>query len=122
MREPRDPLPKPNPNDAPPPPSPPASAAGDDAVDEEAFRFVTIRAVATPSGCVGSDWLVYRISQGPNLITGYRRGDLRTASAEVEKIVFALNERRLAPKGRRGPKPGKPATPVTAPEPEGSGE
>ena len=48
------------------------------------------------------------------MITGYRQGDLRAATAEVEKIVVALNERRAAGKGRPGPKP-KSSTAAAAP-------
>jgi hypothetical protein len=53
---------------------------------------------------MGRDWLVYEIAQGGNVITGYRQGDLRAATADVEKIVVGLNERRVAGKGRSGPK------------------
>jgi hypothetical protein len=76
-----------------------------DAGNEEAYRLVTIEPVRAPEGCTGRDWLIYRIAQGDNLITGYRQGDLRAATAEVDKIVVALNERRIASKGRPGPKP-----------------
>jgi hypothetical protein len=76
-----------------------------DAGDEEAYRLVAIEPVRTPEGCTGRDWLVYRIAQGDNLITGYRQGDLSAATADVDRIVVALNERRVASKGRRGPKP-----------------
>ena len=97
-------------------PSPAYDAAG----DEEAYRLVTIEPVRTPEGCAGRDWLVYRIAQGGNLITGYRQGDLAAATAEVETIVIALNERRIASKGRPGPKP-KASTGAAAPAapPEG---
>jgi hypothetical protein len=81
----------------------PLEAADPD--DADAFRLVTIRPAATPEGCMGRDWLVYRISQGRNVITGYRRGDLQTATADVERIVVGLNERRAASKSRPGPKP-----------------
>jgi hypothetical protein len=72
---------------------------------EEAYKLVAIEPVRTPEGCTGRDWHVYRISQGENLITGYRQGDLRAATSEVERIVVGLNERRVASKGRPGPKP-----------------
>ena len=104
--------------------SPPGEAAvgraGEDAADD-GFRLLSIRAATAPSGCVGKDWLVYRITQGPNVITGYRRGDLQTVSAEVAKIVTGLNERRLSTKGRTGPKPGHRAAASTPPQ-EGAGE
>jgi hypothetical protein len=90
-----------------------------DATSEEAYRLVAIEPVSAPQGCTGRDWLIYRIAQGANLITGYRQGDLRGATAEVEKIVVALNERRVASKGRPGPKPkasAGAAAPAAAPE------
>src|SRR5262245_55124218 len=76
------------------------------APDGEAFRLVSITSVRAPSGCEGRDWLLYRIAQGPNVITGYRRGDLKTANAEVEKIVTSLNERRGSSKAKAGRKAG----------------
>lgn len=96
------------------------SAGGEDAVGD-GFRLLSIRAASAPSGCVGRDWLVYRIAQGPNVITGYRRGDLQTVGADVAKIVTGLNERRLSTKGRTGPKPGH-RTAAPAPPQEGTGE
>jgi len=88
---------------------------------EEAYKLVAIEPVRTPEGCTGRDWHVYKISQGENLITGYRQGDLRAATSEVERIVVGLNERRVASKGRPGPKPkGSTApaavAPATAPD------
>jgi hypothetical protein len=93
-----------------------AGSAGDD-VPEDGFRLLSIRAASAPTGCVGRDWLVYRIAQGPNVITGYRRGDMQTVSADVAKIVTGLNERRLSTKGRTGPKPGHRAAAAAAPPP-----
>jgi hypothetical protein len=83
------------------------------AADGEAFRLVSITSVKAPSGCEGRDWLLYRIAQGVNIITGYRRGDLKTANAEVEKIVASLNERRHSSK----PKAGRKAGPRSSAEP-----
>ncbi len=80
--------------------------------DTEAYRLIGIRPAATPAGCAGRDWLVYEIAQGANIITGYRRGDLPAATADVEKIVVALNERRAKSKGRPGPKPKQAASAV----------
>ena len=88
---------------------------------EEAYKLVAIEPVRTPEGCTGRDWHVYRISQGENLITGYRQGDLRAATSEVERIVVGLNERRVASKGRPGPKPkasAAAAAPAAAPDAE----
>lgn len=81
----------------------------------EDFRLVSITATQAPSGCAGRDWFVYRIAQGKNIITGYRRGDLATASADVETIVTALNGRRRSTKPKPGRKPGRRAAADTPP-------
>ena len=73
------------------------------------FRLVSVRSVAAPIGNTGHDWFAYRISQGTNLINGYRRGDLQAVTTEVEKIVAAMNERRVGRRGRVDPKPTGPA-------------
>jgi hypothetical protein len=62
--------------------------------DEERYRLVSIDSVKTPEGCAGRDWFVYRIEQGKNAITGYRRGDRDKVGADVDTIVAALNGRR----------------------------
>jgi hypothetical protein len=79
--------------------------------DSERFRLVSIASARAPSGCSGQDWLMYRIAQGRNIITGYRRGELKAASAEVETIVTSLNERRVSAKSKPGRKPGQSAAP-----------
>jgi hypothetical protein len=77
----------------------------------EAYRLVSIKpARRAPNGGAG-DWLVYSIAQGTNLITGYRQGGLAAVTAEVERIVAALNERHF--KGRARPH-AAPATGGTA--------
>ncbi|HUQ52620.1 MAG TPA: hypothetical protein VM692_10385 [Gammaproteobacteria bacterium] len=81
-------------------------SAGASDVDSERFRLLSITATRTPAGCSGHDWLVYRIAQGENIITGYRQGDLKTASAEVDAIVTSLNERRRSTKTKPGRKAG----------------
>jgi hypothetical protein len=94
----------------------PAPPALDGAI-EEAYRLLTIEPARAPEGCVGRDWLVYRIAQGANMITGYRQGDLRAATADVERIVVGLTERRVANKGRPGPKPKGSTAPAAAAAP-----
>ena len=71
-----------------------AGAFGGAARVDERYRLISIAAVRAPEGCVGGDWHVYRISQGENGITGYRRGDLAGVTADVEAILIGLNERR----------------------------
>ncbi len=65
------------------------------APDDDGYRISFIKPARAPSGNAGSDWLMYRIAQGPNVINGYRRGDIASVTSEVEKIVIGLNERRL---------------------------
>jgi hypothetical protein len=65
----------------------------DTAVDES-YRLLSVESVRAPEGCAGRDWFVYRIAQGANEITGYRRGERAAVSAEVETIVAGLNGRR----------------------------
>ncbi len=72
-----------------------AGAVGvDERVDDERYRLISIDPVRAPEGCSGSDWHVYRIAQGVNAITGYRRGDFARVTVDVETIVTALNGRR----------------------------
>src|ERR1043165_3521793 len=93
----------------------PASAGG---AVVESYRLVSIDPTLAPSGSTGDDWLLYRIARGSNMVTGYRRGSHSNVSAEVERILTALNE-RLLPKGRpyrpagRPPKNSKPPLPLT---------
>jgi hypothetical protein len=61
----------------------------------EGYRLISIDPSPSPTGEASDDWLVYRIVQGRNLITGYRRGSRQAVTAEVERIVIALNDRLL---------------------------
>jgi hypothetical protein len=76
------------------------AAGSDEGADGERYRLISIAAVRAPEGCVGRDWHVYRIVQGENGITGYRRGDLSHVRTDVEAIVTALNERRQRTKSK----------------------
>lgn len=62
--------------------------------NELAFELVSIDESKPPRGSDGSNWFRYRISQGENMIVGYRRGTLRTVKRDVKTIVLGLNERR----------------------------
>jgi len=100
------------------PDAPKASGPVDTAPDL-AFRVLSIRASSAPRDSSGRDWLEYCIGQGKNVIKGYRRGDLETVRADVEKIVIALNERRRSFKGATAPKRGgrrAAAAPQAAPQ------
>jgi hypothetical protein len=72
-----------------------------DDVDEESYRLLSIEGVRAPEGCAGRDWFVYRIAQGGNEITGYRRGARDQVGAEVETIVSNLNDRRQWTKSKK---------------------
>ena len=82
---------------------------------DDGYRLISIERAAAPSGSAGREWLKYRIVQGVNVITGYRRGDLEKVTADVEKIVTGLNERRMVRRGRVDLRPSRPAaSPATA--------
>jgi hypothetical protein len=72
--------------------------------EDEPYRVVSVESVATPDGCAGRDWFVYRITQGTNGITGYRRGNRESVRGDAETIVVALNERREGKKNKVSPK------------------
>ena len=84
---------------------------------DEAYRIVSIHRADAPSGSVGRDWHMYRIAQGINMITGYRRGDAAGVKADVEKIVDALNERRKHHRSRTSLRPNRPAAAPAAAAP-----
>jgi hypothetical protein len=65
-----------------------------------AYHLLSIDNANAPSGSDGSDWVRYRIAQGSNVITGYRRGSLSNVSEHIETVVSGLNERRLVRRGR----------------------
>jgi hypothetical protein len=81
----------------------PAPQEVDERVDtfhEERYRVMAIESAPAPEGCAGRDWFVYRITQGDNAITGYRRGTRETVSTDVDTIVASLNGRREWSKGK----------------------
>jgi len=75
------------------------------------FELVSIDETKPPRGSEGTDWFCYRISQGENLIVGYRRGSLRAVKQEIKTIILGLNERRS---GKRKQPVSKPAPKKTA--------
>ena len=104
-------------------PEAPKAAASSDNSDGLAFRLLSIRASGAPRDGAGRDWLEYRIGQGANVIKGFRRGDLQTVRADVEKIVIALNDRRRSFKAPSAPKRGgHPAAAAPRVEPQQSDE
>ncbi len=73
------------------------------------YRLLSIKHTSPPSGSLGADWHVYRIGQGANVITGYRRGSMARVTEEVEQIISGLNERRMVHRGRVNLAPPRPA-------------
>lgn len=84
---------------------------------DDGYRLAAVDKTAAPSGSTGGDWLIYRIAQGTNVITGYRRGELRSVTADLERMVKGLNERRIVNRGRVDLTPKGPALPVAATSP-----
>jgi hypothetical protein len=68
--------------------------------NNEPFQLVSVEKSDPPEGNQGTDWVHYRISQGPNEISGYRRGSLAAARKAAKEIVANLNERRSPKRGR----------------------
>ena len=62
---------------------------------DDDYRLAFIRPVRAPSGNSGTDWFMYSIARGSDVITGYRRGGLELVKPEVERVIALLNERRL---------------------------
>ena len=67
---------------------------------DEAFELVSLTPSVAPVGGEGENWFEYRISQGPNVITGYRQGSTKSVKEAVQEIVAQLNERRVGKPGR----------------------
>jgi hypothetical protein len=84
---------------------------------DDGYRLAGVDKTAAPSDSADGDWFVYRIAQGTNMITGYRRGELRAVTADLERIVKGLNERRIVNRGRVDLTTKGPALPVTATSP-----
>lgn len=68
--------------------------------NNEPFTLISVEKSEPPDGNQGTDWVHYRIAQGPNEISGYRRGSLASARKAAKEIVANLNERRSPKRGR----------------------
>ena len=72
------------------------------------YRLVSIQNTAPPAGARGSNWYVYEIAQGKNVIHGYRQGSLQAVTNLVEENIALFNARRLGKHGnshlRQNPK------------------
>lgn len=97
---------------------------------EDAYRLLLIEPTKAPEGGSGSDWFTYRISQGENMIRGYKRGSKADVTADVEQIVVNLNERRhvrrgrvdLTPSAKPAAAPTVPTSPAEAPGSDAGGD
>ncbi|MCZ6476597.1 MAG: hypothetical protein O6700_09750 [Gammaproteobacteria bacterium] len=64
------------------------------------YEIVSVRRADPPPNTEGSDWHCYVITQGSNVIHGYRQGQLKVVTKAVEEIVARLNDRRTLKPGR----------------------
>jgi len=68
--------------------------------NDKPYELKGVRETEAPSGSNGENWVRYEITQGNNLITGYRQGSLAAIKREAEEIVVGLNARRSPNRGR----------------------
>jgi hypothetical protein len=68
--------------------------------NNEPFQLVSVERSDPPEGTQGTDWVQYKIEQGSNTISGYRRGTVAAARKAAKEIVASLNERRSPKRGR----------------------
>jgi hypothetical protein len=87
-------------------------------VADGAYRLLSVVRSNPPSGGEGRDWVEYRIVQGMNIITGYRRGSISSVTVDVKKVVEGLNERRHVRRGRVDLTPRAAAQPAAEPSAE----
>jgi hypothetical protein len=68
--------------------------------NDEPYELKAVSKADAPSGSQGDNWIKYEITQGTNLITGYRQGSVTAIRRVAEEIVVGLNERRSPKRGR----------------------
>jgi hypothetical protein len=68
--------------------------------NDEPYELKTVKKSDAPSGSAGNNWIKYEITQGTNVITGYRQGSVTAIKRVAEEIVVGLNERRSPNRGR----------------------
>lgn len=64
------------------------------------FHVTSVRPMDPPTDAETSEWHSYVITQGDNVIQGYREGSLKTVTQAAEVIVAQLNERRMGKRAR----------------------
>jgi hypothetical protein len=66
----------------------------------EPYQLSSVDKADSPMADDGGQWCRYTITQGKNIITGYKKGS-RTAVTRAAKVIVAdLNERRTGRRGR----------------------
>lgn len=68
--------------------------------NDEPYELRAVKKSEAPSGSDGENWIRYEITQGTNVITGYRQGSVTAIRRVAEEIVVGLNERRSPNRGR----------------------
>lgn len=75
--------------------------ADDSGVDKgEPFALGSVDKTSPPMEGETGTWHRYTITQGSNVITGYRKGSRTAVTRAVKDIVAELNERRFGRRGR----------------------
>ena len=72
----------------------------DDSLKGEPFALGDVDKTTPPVEGETGTWHRYTINQGPNTITGYRKGSRTAVTRAVKLIVAELNERRFGRRGR----------------------
>jgi len=68
--------------------------------NDKPYELRAVRKTEAPTGSHGDNWIKYEITQGTNVITGYRQGSVTAIKRVAEEIVVGLNERRSPNRGR----------------------
>lgn len=68
--------------------------------NDKPYELKAVQKSVAPSGSSGENWIRYEITQGTNVITGYRQGSVTAIKRVAEEIVVGLNERRSPNRGR----------------------
>ena len=66
----------------------------------EPFALSAVDQAEPPVQGESGTWHRYTITQGPNVITGYKKGSRTAVTRAVKAIIVELNERRFGRRGR----------------------
>ena len=67
---------------------------------QQPYTLNSIVSCEPPYSAVGNDWFHYKISQGSNMITGYKCGEYTQVLQSIEINIERLNQRQ---RGKFGP-------------------